>query len=197
MNRNYVDSGRKRQKEKTRDKILKSAKKLLGESGDFSLEDIARHTGLSRATVYRYYSNVEILASEAGLDLNIDSPDEVYSKVMHLPKPEQVLAIQDYYNNTVLENEPAFRKYLSAVLATDQVTEKRGARRKRALSLVLSDKVEGFRAEDTERLMNIATVLMGMEALVVTKDVCQLNNDESKELLNWGLRMIIKGMQSD
>jgi hypothetical protein len=33
---------------------------------------------------------------------------------------------------------------------------------------------------------------MGIEPFVVTKDVCLLNNKESKEVLNWGLEKILE-----
>lgn len=51
--------------------------------------------------------------------------------------------------------------------------------------------------EQYERLINIASVLMGIDALIVTKDVCGLSNDESSELLKWGMQMIIKGIGLD
>lgn len=196
MNEKYVDSGRKKQKKKTREKILTSAQTLLSKGENFTLEDIAKEADISRATVYRYYSNVEILAGEAGLDLSVDSPDRIYERLKGKSLEEQVLGIQDYYNGMALDNEQAFRKYLSVVVNSDQMTKKRGARRKQALALAFADNSGGLSKEEVQRLMDISTVLMGMEALVVTKDVCDLSNEESKELLNWGLRMIIRGMRS-
>lgn len=34
---------------------------------------------------------------------------------------------------------------------------------------------------------------MGIEPIIVTKDVCGLNNAESKELLKWGMELLLKG----
>ena len=34
---------------------------------------------------------------------------------------------------------------------------------------------------------------MGIEPLVVTKDVCNLNNEESIELMKWGMKLLLKG----
>ena len=43
--------------------------------------------------------------------------------------------------------------------------------------------------------MVLATTLMGMEPFIVTKDVCGLDNEASKEVLRWGLELIIKGLE--
>ncbi|CAN0601537.1 unnamed protein product, partial [Ectocarpus sp. 12 AP-2014] len=65
MNDDYINTGRKNQKQETRDKIIESAQYFLNKGIEFNLEDVAGRTGVSRATIYRYYSNVQILAEEA------------------------------------------------------------------------------------------------------------------------------------
>ncbi|MEX0361849.1 MAG: TetR/AcrR family transcriptional regulator, partial [Allomuricauda sp.] len=61
MNKDYIQTGRTNQKLETRDKILKSAQYFLKKGKAFNLENVAQKSGVSRATIYRYYSNVEIL----------------------------------------------------------------------------------------------------------------------------------------
>ena len=46
-------------------------------------------------------------------------------------------------------------------------------------------------------LKNISTVLMGIEAVIVSKDVCGLKNKETNDTLKWAFEMILKGMNID
>lgn len=194
MNKKYVDSGRTNQKLETRSKILISAQYYLNNGMEFNLEDIAKRTGISRATIYRYFSNVDILAAEAGLDVSVKSPNTIYEGLEGKEIQEKVLEIQDYYNTLTLDNENLFRKYISAVLDTTTPTAERGARRKKTLQLVLQE--TNFTDQEKEKLSNLLTLFMGMEPYIVTKDVCGLDNEESSQLLQWGIYLIFKGLMN-
>ena len=63
MNKSKFSSGRVNQKLKTREKILRAALDLLKTKVEFSLEDVAENMGSSRATVYRYFSNIDLLCA--------------------------------------------------------------------------------------------------------------------------------------
>ena len=194
MNKQYIQKGRKTQKLKTRDKILRSTQKLLEKNKDISLEDVAKEADISRATIYRYYSSIDVLAAEAVLDLNTKSSEDLYDEVAGKDLEEAILSMQDYYNQLTIDNESGFRKYMSVVLNNNQSDKMRGARRKKSLMMLLENKAQQLSAEDKENLANIATVLMGVEAFVVTKDVCGLNNEDSKKLLNWGLEKLLESI---
>ncbi|NNC49910.1 MAG: TetR/AcrR family transcriptional regulator [Flaviramulus sp.] len=194
MNKNYIDSGRKNQKHKTRSKILLVAQRLLAKGIGLTLEDIAKEADLSRATIYRYYSNVDVLAAEAVIDIHTKSPEDVFNEVKDLNLKEVLMAIQAYFNDLAFTNEAAFRKYLSIAIVSDQATNKRGARRIKTMELALANKKTPIDNSEIEKLKNIATVLMGIEALIVSKDVCGLNEQQSKETLKWGLEMLLKGV---
>ncbi len=191
MNKDYIQTGRVNQKLETRELILVSAQELLKKGRDFSLEDVAKKAGISRATIYRYYSNKEILAAEAGLDITTLSPDGVIKSLEGKGIEGMILGIQDYFNTLAIDNEKAFRRYLSLVITSDSPELKRGARRKKTLELAL-DHPE-FTAKEKKDLANLLTLLMGIEPLIVSKDVVGLNNEGSKALLKWGIQLILKG----
>lgn len=192
MKNNYVTEGRVNQKLETRNKILASARYFIEQGTDFTLETIAKKAGISRATVYRYYSDVEILSSEAVLDIQTKTPKAILEHTKENDLATQIKGIQDYYNTLALDNEEAFRTYVSIAMTNNDSKIKRGARRKKTLQLAL----ERADIPETEKnnLINFLTVIMGIEPIVVTKDVCNLNNSESKEVLSWGLEMILKGL---
>lgn len=189
----YLQSGRSKQKLKTRNRILDSAQKFLSKGENFTLEAVAEEAGLSRATIYRYYSNVELLAAEAALDVYTHTPEAIYSRLNKKPLPEILLGIQDYYNRLAMDHESSFRKFLSITLSSSQEMPKRGARRIETLKLALGNHHMDMKQEELQNFIYLATVLMGVEALIVTKDVCQLDNKKSKQVLQWGLEMLIKG----
>ncbi|MBN3581973.1 TetR/AcrR family transcriptional regulator [Algoriphagus aestuarii] len=194
MKNDFLDKGRVNQKLGTRDKILAAAQYFLNKGTDFTLDDISKQAGISRATIYRYYSNVDELAGEAGLAIKTQKPETLYDSVKDLDLEEAILGVQKYYNTLALNHEHAFRKYL-AVAITSTSKLKRGARRVKTLRLVL-EKANLTKSEKTN-LINLFTVLMGIEPLIVTKDVCGLDNEQSKDLLKWGMEMILKGIAKD
>ncbi len=196
MNKEFLKSGRANQKAQTRNNILAAAKRLLDKSETVSLDDIAKEANISRATMYRYYSNVDVLITEAALDINHESPEEINDQLMGLDMPERIFTIQKYYNNLALEHETAFRRYLSAVLSESisSNSKLRGARRVKTLDLALQPFRKQIKKEEKEKLISAATILMGIDPIVAGKDVCGLNNEQVNETLEWALQMILKGM---
>ncbi|KAA2218972.1 MULTISPECIES: TetR/AcrR family transcriptional regulator [Maribacter] len=194
MNKRYLNSGRTNQKLETRNKILASAQYYLNKGLEFNLEDIAKKTGISRATIYRYFSNIDILAAEAGLDFSTESPENLFNNLKGNEIHDKILEIQDYYNKLALDHENLFRKYISVVLGSNTSTIKRGARRTMTLKMALEE--TNFTQKEKENLSNLFTILMGIEPLIVTKDVCNLNNKDSIELMKWGINLIFKGLEA-
>ncbi|WP_299529089.1 TetR/AcrR family transcriptional regulator [Ulvibacterium sp.] len=194
MKENYINTGRTNQKIETRGKILISAQYFLNKGLEFNLEDIAKRTGVSRATIYRYFSNVDVLATEAALDISTKSPTAVFENLHGKTIGDKVLEIQDYYNTLATNHEKLFRKYISTVLNSGTATPKRGARRKKTLQLVFER--ANYTPKEKKDLSNLLTILMGIEPLIVTKDVCGLNNEESFELLKWGMELLLEGFNN-
>ena len=195
MKDEYFKKGRVRQKQETREKILSSTQELMNSGEKFTLEDVAEKAGVSRATIYRYYSNIDILSAEAGIDINTKSPKTIYENLQGLEIKDKLLGVQEYHNNHALDNENAFRNYLSIVLTSDAKYNKRGARRSKTLKMVLEE--ANLTKSEITNLQNLFTVLMGIEPLIVTKDVCGLNNEQSKKLLKWGMELLLKGISID
>ncbi|MAW93622.1 MULTISPECIES: TetR/AcrR family transcriptional regulator [unclassified Leeuwenhoekiella] len=194
MSKEYVGQGRTRQKQITRERILNSAQEFMQQGRDFTLEEVAEQAGVSRATIYRYFPNSEILAAESALNVNTESCESIYQYAKASTRKQTLLNIQDYFNRLALDHEPAFRKYLSVLLNTTELSENRGARRPKTLQLALDDAQLNLSKEDLKNLKNIASVLMGIEPMIVTKDVCGLDNEQSMKLLQWGFEMMLNAI---
>ncbi|UKM65650.1 TetR/AcrR family transcriptional regulator [Flavobacteriaceae bacterium GSB9] len=192
-----LNTGRTKQKQKTRRKILDTTKELLKKGEKLSLEKVAKASSVSRATIYRYFSNIDILCSEAGLDMFTSSTTTIFQDIKDLPITERILYIQNYFNDLAIDNEPAFRKYLSIYLNEDVSNKKeslRGSRRTAALKLALVPYRNKLDAQTYNNLIATATSLMGIESIICAKDVCNLDNRTSKEALSWGLKTILKSV---
>ncbi len=193
MKNEYLKKGRTEQKQKTRDKILQAAHRLHQEGGEFSLEKVAELAGVSRATIYRYYSNKDVLSAEAVLDMRTLSPEQILDNLEDSSLEEAFLGVQQYYNKLSIDNERPFRRYLSVILDEDNQVNVRGARRVRTLTRALEQHQVPLSEADKKKLIYISTLMMGIEALIVTRDVCQLDEQETNDVLTWGMKTLFKG----
>ena len=196
MKEDFLGTGRVNQKAQTRINILDAAKRLLDKNETVTLEDIAKEANISRATMYRYYSSVDVVITEATLDINHKTPKEILQLLKGMGLIDRIYAIQKYYNTLALKHETAFRRYMSAVLSESisSKTKLRGARRVKTLNLALEPFQDEIKLEEKEKLINVATILMGIDPIIAGKDVCELSNAEVNESLVWALEMILKGM---
>lgn len=194
MKNKYIHSGRIQQKLKTRGKILSTTQHLLSMRNTFTLEDIAKKAQISRATIYRYYSNIDTLTMEASLDIRTKSPEALFQELKGLDLTKIFKKTQEYFNRLAINNEQSFRKFLSLVLLDKSIEQKRGARRTQTLLLALKNNTKKFDKEQLENLCNVATLFMGIESMVVMKDVCGLNDEKALKTLSWGFDIFLKGV---
>ncbi|MBD2755719.1 TetR/AcrR family transcriptional regulator [Spirosoma validum] len=201
MKNEQLTTGRINQKLETRHKILDTAQKLLETKALFSLEDVAQAMGISRATIYRYYSTIDLLCAEAALAFRVKQPDDFLADIKGMTLSESLLYVQDYFNKHAEIHELAFRKYLSVVLNESvkkgQSAQLRGARRPAVLEAVMQPHTQRIGVQNYDRLKQIISALSGIEPMIANKDVNGLTNEESNKLLSWALEMILKGMELD
>ena len=193
----HLESGRTEQKLNTRDNILMAANRLLKAGKKLTMETIAEEASISRATIYRYYSNTDSLSTELVLQLNVPNANTVATKFKAENLDEALLGIQETYLDFILKTETASRKFLGAILSSSDLKLERGKNRLNALRAYFNSKDFDFDPDTREKLIHIAVLLMGIESIIVSKDVCGLDDVTSKETLRWGLEMVLKGCLSD
>ena len=199
MNKSEITKGRAKQKLQTRSVILIAAKELMQKKERITLEDVAKKANISRATMYRYFSNIDLLFTEASLDIHHKSPDQISEDVKSMDFADRIFYIQKHFNQTAMKNEIGFRRYLSAVLSESIVSKKqlRGARRMKSLNKVLEPYKEKFSKDTIKKLISVSSVLMGIDSIIVCKDICKLNNNETENTLKWAIEMILKGIEQE
>ena len=47
------------------------------------------------------------------------------------------------------------------------------------------------------KFIHVTSTLAGIDALIVSKDICKLDNDEIQATSSWGIEMMVKGIESE
>ena len=97
----HLESGRTAQKQQTRRKILMAANQLLEKGIGLSMEAIAKEAAISRATIYRYYSSIDSLATELILQLNVPTQPQIDKVVTGKNVKADLTNIQEIYLNFI------------------------------------------------------------------------------------------------
>ncbi|WP_127557880.1 TetR/AcrR family transcriptional regulator [Nioella ostreopsis] len=180
-----MTKGRTSQKERTRRAILDGARQLLSEGAPVTVAAAAERHGVSKATAYRYFSDPDILVSEAMLDIEVKSYEDITRNANSLR--ERLLAINLYFLDLALENEMGFRQFLGRTLTvsasgTDKV--RRGARRISMYRQALADDDGGLSRTDQDALVRALAPATGIEAMTALLDVAGAEPEQAREAVS-------------
>ena len=201
----WQQQGRINQKRRTRAAILAAAVELLNEGKRPMVAEVADAALVSRATAYRYFPTQEYLLFEAALESTRSDIDRELDENTLPEDPEARLEMLiDALQRRITDKEAAFRTMLRLSLEQPPDEQQyvgevgrpsarlRGAGRVRQIEKALAP-VEG-RLEEQEfrRLVAALSLCMGIEALVVLRDVCALEPSEAEEVLRWAARSLLR-----
>jgi AcrR family transcriptional regulator len=187
--------GRPNQKRRTRKDLLQAAARLMQEGRSPSLEEIAEAALVSRATAYRYFPNVEALLLEAALDLAVPDTKAIFRDV-----PDDPVARLDRVDGALhdmsLANEAALRMMLAQSLQrglkdADDGVPKRQNRRSPLIEMALEPSREEFSPVSLDLLTKAVAFLVGTEAMVVFRDVLQLDPEEARTVKRWAIGALV------
>jgi AcrR family transcriptional regulator len=203
MTEAWQQQGRINQKRRTRAAILAAAVELLEQGQRPTVAEVADAALVSRATAYRYFPTQEYLLFEAALESTRSDIDRELEENTLPEDPETRLEILiDALQKRIIAKEAAFRTMLR--LSLEQFPEEeqyggesapsrlRGGGRVRWIEQALAP-VEGYFEEaHFRRLVSALSLCMGIEALIVLRDVCALKSSEAEEVLHWAARMLLR-----
>lgn len=182
-------SGRINQKKRTRAELLKTAQKMIGDGVSFSVADVADASGISRATAYRYFSKPDDILREAALDA-VAEQVQLSEEVSNNGTVEQRLdEMVGRIFRMVAENESVFRAFLAAAATNDQIP--RTGRRLPWLSEALQPIEEKLSKPAYENLLAGLSLLTGIEAIIVLRDVCAMDIDRGEKIVRWSAQAML------
>ncbi len=183
------DQGRVNQKARTRSAILASAASMIRSGKRPTVEDAALAVGISKRTAYRYFVSQEHMLADAALDAlrprmeemlsSVAASKDVYSRIECLAVALRRLAE---------EHEPELREMMRASLATVRPANAappraRGNRRLDWIKLSLEPVRNRFSVQSFARLTNSLAVCLGIDALIVLRDICGVTGREAEETM--------------
>lgn len=161
---------------------------------------------VSRATAYRYFPTQEALLVEvAALRPTVDPVEEMLANLSTEDVEQRLRRLLDTFNPIVLAEEAHMRTALRVYLDTWLESRRRGddtpvreGRRMRWLDETLEPMKGRLSKTQWKRLRSTLALTMSIEAIVVMKDVCHLDDDEEiLANLQWAANVLPQAVTAD
>jgi len=187
----YESFGRTNQKMRTRTAIKAAAGDFIERGETPTMEQIAEAALVSKSTAYRYFPSLDALIAEVMLDNAIQADmQKVFEAAKSNGTAEARLnAVIHADQALVLKHEHSFRTAIGVMLTShmDDSTRlpRRPGNRLRYLAESLSPIADQISSEQLERLVMALALCVGIESVVVLKDICGLNAAKAEQLKLW------------
>ena len=181
-------AGRNSQKNRTRKALVAAAAALIAKGEQPTVTEVAEAAEISRATAYRYFPTQEMLLAEVAL-FSVGGP-LFPAEGKKLPVPEAVGQLVRRVGGWTYANEQPLRTILR--LSLDPAT---GVRRPGHRIEWIEDALAAARAEmDSKtynRLSKALTLLLGIDPIVVMKDIAGASREQALDVLEWTARTLV------
>jgi AcrR family transcriptional regulator len=190
-------AGRPNQRLRTRKDLLRAAANLIKQGKTPSLEEVAAEAMVSRATAYRYFPNVEALLIEAPIDTVAPDADQVFAGVPENDALARVERVDAAFEAMMAANETPLRMLLAYAVqrplrdAENTELPRRQNRRSPLIEAALAPAAKQMRAVDRDRLAKALALIIGAEAMIVFKDVLQVDDAEARAVRLWAIRALV------
>lgn len=200
--RSVAPSGRERQKGRTRKALLEAAVHLIAAGATPSITEVADAAEISRRTAYRYFPTQAQLLVEAALEGlrpivvgMIESPAAGASDDVESRLDRTVLALQ----RGAVANEQLLRTMIRLTVSRQSSADPaepaqplRGYRRIDWIELALEPVRKQLGKRRFERLVTALTVCLGIDALIVLRDLRGLTHAEAEDVARWTARSLLR-----
>ena len=185
--------GRESQKNRTRKALVAAAGDLLRAGQSPTVTDAAEAAGISRATAYRYFPTQELLLAEVAL---FASGGPLFAPpIENAPVAETVGRLVRRVGVWAYANEQPLRTILR--LSLDPSTGvRRPGHRKEWIANALEPVRGKIDAKTYSHLSKSLALLMGIDPVVVMKDIAGASREQALDALEWSARTLVEGALS-
>lgn len=188
-----------RQQQRTRKMLLQTATRLLQEGAVPTMDQVAEAAMVSRATIYRYFPNVEALLAEAPLDGAMLEPQALLKQFKSLDPEERVDKAEAWLHDFCLTHERQLRLMLGTSLLAESSAAagshnmiRRQNRRSELIAAALEPVQQKLGTELHARLSASLALLFGTEAMIVFQDVLQVDAKSARRIKSWAARALVR-----
>jgi AcrR family transcriptional regulator len=186
------------QKLRTRAALLAAARGLVEQGQTPTVADVADAAKVSRATAYRYFPTQEALLVEVPLDIAAPTVASLFNASARPDPEDRVALVQNALYDLARDHETEFRLFLRSSLMrslsapAEASDPSRGARRLDLLDAALAPLADELPAEEIDRLRTVLSILVGVESMIVLRDVLHLEHDEARAAGEWAVRELVR-----
>lgn len=193
--RSYASPLRERQAEQTRELILEALAAELAEAGfaDFSIPDLARRSGVSVRTVYRYFPTREALLE--ALAIYVDKRIAAHpAETPWRSSPEEIGSIAQQTFRSFDENA----NFILAQWATPVGREFRTIGRRRRLDLyrdALAEVTGNLSPQEQRAAYAVISQLLSSWTWKSLKEEFQMSGEESGKAVSWAVNTLVADLR--
>jgi AcrR family transcriptional regulator len=182
-----IFNGRESQKNRTRKALLAAASALMREGRSPTVAEAAEAAGISRATSYRYFPTQDVLLAEVAL---FATGGPLFpAAVENEPVPEAVGRLVRRVGQWTYANEEALRTLLR--LSLDPSTGvRRPGHRTEWIADALAPARNKIDSDSYNKLSNALTLMLGIDPIVVLKDIAGASREQALDALEWSARTL-------
>jgi AcrR family transcriptional regulator len=188
---------RLRQKLRTRAALLNAARDLVSRGQAPTVAEVADAALVSRATAYRYFPTQEALLVELPLDVAAPTVTSLFGDSAPSDPEDRVALVQNALYDLARDHETEFRLFLRSSLMRSVSTKappepSRGARRLDLLDAALAPLNAELSPAQIDRLKTALSILVGVESMIVLRDVLRLEHDDARQKGEWAAREMVR-----
>jgi AcrR family transcriptional regulator len=186
---------RDKQKARTRRDLVAAALELLAAGRTPTVSEVADAAEVSRRTAYRYFPSGDQLMTEALLEgMRSDVEREIDGGSADDTVATRVDRLVDALYDLTVSNEHLLRKMIRFTIDRDQIEPGVPARPSRRLEYVeqaLEPSRDQLAPGEYERLVHAMAVVIGIEARIVLRDICGLDDAQIIETERWAAHALL------
>lgn len=189
-------NARDNQRRRTRKDLLQAAARLMKEGHLPTLDEVAEAALVSRATVYRYFSNIEALLAEAPIDVAMPEAETLFRSAVTDDPVARMNSVDAAVEDVITANEPALRMLLMHSMQLrlkngDPASPARQNRRAPLIAAALKPAENLLDPAAADLLAKALALVIGPEAMVAFKDVLQIDEAEARKVRRWMISALI------